>query len=153
MTKSLVKISWAVFEIFSQHPRNTSIFQLSHFDDVIKSTGRWRHQTFFVNLYRFLSIVYLCQVSSIHDLTWNSQVKRGRGEGNFSPSLFRLTKSPVQIGLMVLAQTSKELWPRMDRNLNWTWSGQQKLETRPRADLKTSNSRTLQLSSFPHHHL
>ena len=43
---SLVKICWTVFEIFSQNPQKRSIFQLSHFDDVIKSTWRRRHQNF-----------------------------------------------------------------------------------------------------------
>ena len=43
---SLVKISWTVFEIFSQNAQRSAIFQLSHFDDVIKSTRRWRHQNF-----------------------------------------------------------------------------------------------------------
>ena len=43
---SLVKISWTVFEIFSQTLENVLFFQLSHFNDVIKSTWRWRHQNF-----------------------------------------------------------------------------------------------------------
>ena len=43
---SLVKISWTVLRYSAQMLKNLLFFQLSHFDDVIKSTWRWRHQKF-----------------------------------------------------------------------------------------------------------
>ena len=65
---SLVKICRTFLEIFSQNPRKTSIFAAVQF--------WWRHKInmtmtsskLFVNLWRFLPIVYPYQVSSSSDL-------------------------------------------------------------------------------------
>ena len=83
---SLAKICWTVFEIFNQNPRKVLFFPLSHFDDVIKST--W-HFCQFVKI----STHSIFLPSFI--VTWLEIAKLRRG----AKSLFRLAKSPVQIGL------------------------------------------------------
>ena len=56
---------------------------------------RWRHQNLFVNLKRFLPIVY-----KLHcHLIWSSQIRRDIIFRIPPPQLFRLTKGQVQIGL------------------------------------------------------
>ena len=102
---SLVKISYTVFEIFSQNPRKPSIFQLSHFDDVIKFFRQFvKTSTHSISLPSF--IVIWLEIAQL-------------GGAKMPPSLFRSAKSPVQIGLTCHSRFEEAL--TMHRHYNSRW--------------------------------
>ena len=72
---------------------NLQIFSLSHFDDVIKSTWRWRHHKFLSICKDFHPHFILAKFHLY--LTWNSPVRTGDAFCP-PPSLFRLAKTDVK---------------------------------------------------------
>ena len=91
---SLVRSVKSFLRYSAKTLKNLLFFQLSHFNDVIKSIRRWRHQNFLSICKDFY--IYYTLIKFHRHLTWNSQARRG---AKIPTSLFRLAKSPVQIGL------------------------------------------------------
>ena len=92
---SLLKISWTVLRYSAKTFENLPFFQLSHFDDVMKSTWWWRHQNFCQFVKIFTHSIFLPSFIVI----WLEIAKLQGGGAKWPPSLCKFAKSPVQIGL------------------------------------------------------
>ena len=108
LPKTDISLWWKSGEPFLRYSaktlKNLLFFQMSPFDDTIKSTWRWRHQKFLSICNYFYPYYTLTKFHPL--LTWNSEVKIWTKMPPPPPpprlSLFRLAKSPVQIGLRKL---------------------------------------------------